>query len=109
MPAPQVSFFTRGQRHPHGDSYIIINQCYVQYIPPSPSPPTSSSSPSLTIPSTHPPSPSTSPQPLPLLLLHGGGLTGALYESTPDLRPGWSHLFSHHRRPIYLLDTIDSC
>src|SRR5262245_51635923 len=30
---------------------------------------------------------------LPLLMWHGGGLTGATYESTPDGREGWLNLF----------------
>ncbi len=29
----------------------------------------------------------------PLLLWHGGGLTGATWESTPDGREGWSQFF----------------
>ena len=29
---------------------------------------------------------------LPVLLVHGGGMTGSNWETTPDGRPGWLHL-----------------
>src|ERR1700753_1865485 len=85
---PRVTFFTPGRQLPHGDSYIIADQCYVQYRPPS-------------IKNQNPP-------PLPILFVHGGGLTGAQWESTPDLRPGWACLASQLGYEVYILDTVDS-
>lgn len=90
MPPPQVSFFTPGTRLAHGDSYIITNQAYVQYIPAARS------------------HSSTSVPRLPILFLHGGGLTGAIYESTPDLRPGWAPRAAAAGHPVYILDAVDS-
>ena len=29
----------------------------------------------------------------PIVLLHGGGMTGAMWEQTPDGRPGWMQHF----------------
>ncbi|WP_218004522.1 hypothetical protein [Microtetraspora niveoalba] len=41
---------------------------------------------------------------LPLLMWHGGGLTGASFETTPDGRPGWQQLFLAGGRDVYLAD-----
>ena len=87
MPPPRVTFFTKGERLPHSSSYIITGQNYVQYIPPR-----SSSSPNST----------------PLLFIHGGGLTGSQWESTPDRRPGWAVLASEAGRHVYIMDGVDS-
>lgn len=89
MTPPRVSFYTRGQRHPHQDSYIIINQCYIQYSPP------------LAQPGKQEPS-------SPIFFIHGGGLTGAQWESTPDLRPGWAVLSAEAGYHTYILDGVDS-
>jgi pimeloyl-ACP methyl ester carboxylesterase len=88
MPPPQVSFFTTGRRLPYDDSYIITDQSYVHFTPPIPHPNTNSR--------------------LPILFIHGGGLTGASWESTPDLRPGWAPLASSSGYAVYVLDTVDS-
>ena len=92
MPRPQTSFHTKGERYNHNDSYIVVNQAYVQYIPP------------VTTSST-----GESPG-LPVLFVHGGGLTGASWEATPDRRPGWALLAirSPYLRPVYLIDAVDS-
>ena len=92
MLRPQTSFLTKGERYNHNDSYIVVNQAYVQYIPP------------VTTPSTD-----GSPG-LPVLFVHGGGLTGASWEATPDRRPGWALLATRppYLRPAYLIDAVDS-
>ncbi len=43
----------------------------------------------------------------PLLLWHGGGMTGATYESTPDGRPGWLSYFLHRGWKTYLCDAVE--
>src|SRR3982074_3953647 len=37
----------------------------------------------------------------PLLMWHGGGLTGATYETTPDGREGWLNYFLRKGRSVY--------
>jgi pimeloyl-ACP methyl ester carboxylesterase len=44
---------------------------------------------------------------LPLLLWHGGGLTGATYESTPDGRDGWLNMFIRYGWDSYLSDAVE--
>jgi pimeloyl-ACP methyl ester carboxylesterase len=87
MPPPRVAFYTNGDHHQYGDSYIIINQNYVQYMPPEHG---------ITTIDT------------PLLFIHGGGLTGSQWESTPDRRPGWAVRASEAGRHVYIMDGIDS-
>ncbi|MFC4049865.1 hypothetical protein ACFOY4_09245 [Actinomadura syzygii] len=41
---------------------------------------------------------------LPLLMWHGGGLTGACFESTPDGRAGWQQRFLASGLDVYLAD-----
>lgn len=94
---PKVSFHTRGRHLPHKDSYIIIDQCYVQYWP--------------AITTNTPASTSTvapAEEPLPILFVHGGGCSGAQWESTPDLRPGWAPLAARRGYEVYSLDTVDN-
>ena len=43
----------------------------------------------------------------PLVLLHGGGLTGACWETTPDGRPGWLHNFLSQGFAVYILDNVE--
>lgn len=86
---PRLSFYTKGQRYPHGDSYIITNQCYIQYRPP------------IALAGKKEPS-------MPIFFIHGGGLTGAQWESTPDLRPGWAVLSAETGYHTYILDGVDS-
>ena len=102
MLPPQTSFYTPGQRLPYNNSYIYINQCYVQRY--SPCLPTSTST-------TFSPSPVSDPQSslgAPILFLHGGGLTGALWDATPDGRPSWAHRAAALGHPVYVLDAVDS-
>lgn len=44
---------------------------------------------------------------LPLLLWHGGGLTGASFETTPDGRPGWLHYFVGQGWDTYNSDAVE--
>jgi pimeloyl-ACP methyl ester carboxylesterase len=43
---------------------------------------------------------------VPLVLIHGGDLTGATYETTPDGRMGWEEFFLRRRRPVYVPDQV---
>ncbi|MCO5064253.1 MAG: alpha/beta fold hydrolase [Rhizobiaceae bacterium] len=45
--------------------------------------------------------------PVPVLLVHGGGLTGACWETTPDGRPGWLHLLLREGFPVYVTDIVE--
>jgi pimeloyl-ACP methyl ester carboxylesterase len=43
----------------------------------------------------------------PLLLVHGGGLTGAQWEDTPDGRPGWLWRFIDAGIAVYVIDNVE--
>ena len=43
----------------------------------------------------------------PLLLWHGGGLTGVIYESTPDGREGWLNMFLCKGWDVYVSDAVE--
>ena len=43
----------------------------------------------------------------PLLMWHGGGLTGATYETTPDGREGWLNLFVRKGWDVYNSDAVE--
>jgi pimeloyl-ACP methyl ester carboxylesterase len=43
----------------------------------------------------------------PLLLWHGGGMTGACYETTPDGREGWQHFFLRRGWATYVSDAVE--
>lgn len=45
--------------------------------------------------------------PFPLLLWHGGGLTGACWESTPDGRPGWQSRFLEAGLDVLVSDAVE--
>jgi pimeloyl-ACP methyl ester carboxylesterase len=40
----------------------------------------------------------------PILLWHGGSLTGAVYETTPDERPGWQSSLLRRGHSVYVVD-----
>lgn len=43
----------------------------------------------------------------PILLVHGGGYTGACWETTPDGRPGWLTFFLRRGAAVSVLDNIE--
>jgi pimeloyl-ACP methyl ester carboxylesterase len=45
--------------------------------------------------------------PVPLLLWHGGGMTGANWETTPDGRPGWQMFFLRAGFDTYVSDAVE--
>jgi pimeloyl-ACP methyl ester carboxylesterase len=47
------------------------------------------------------------PRGLPLVLVHGGGLTGSCWESTPDGRSGWAWHFLRAGHPVYVVDNVE--
>jgi hypothetical protein len=44
---------------------------------------------------------------VPLLMWHGGGLTGATYETTPDGREGWLNMFIGKGWDVYNSDAVE--
>jgi pimeloyl-ACP methyl ester carboxylesterase len=46
-------------------------------------------------------------QEVPVLLVHGGGLTGVCWETTPDGRPGWLTGFLRAGLPVDVLDNME--
>lgn len=94
---PQTSFFTKGKKVEHNGSYIIVDHCYVQYIAPQ-----------LGL-QTQNENCGAGSADLPILFVHGGGLTGSIWEVTPDRRPGWGPLAAREPfcRPVFLLDSVD--
>ncbi|MGP4140331.1 alpha/beta fold hydrolase [Sodalis praecaptivus] len=51
--------------------------------------------------------PATAEQRLPLSFWHGGSLTGAMWETTPDGREGWLHYFLRRGWPVYNVDAVE--
>lgn len=43
----------------------------------------------------------------PLVLIHGGCLTGAMWETTPDGRAGWLELFLRAGYPVHVMDGVE--
>src|SRR4051794_37986807 len=43
----------------------------------------------------------------PLLMWHGGGLTGATWETTPDGRTGWQMFFLRAGHDVYVSDAME--
>jgi pimeloyl-ACP methyl ester carboxylesterase len=43
----------------------------------------------------------------PLVLLHGGGFTGAMWETTPDGRPGWLARFLASGLAVHVVDNVE--
>ncbi|ALM85328.1 alpha/beta fold hydrolase [Bordetella sp. N] len=45
--------------------------------------------------------------PLPIVMLHGGGMTGAMWEQTPDGRQGWVQDFLRRGHAVYVVDNVE--
>lgn len=45
--------------------------------------------------------------PWPLVLMHGGGMTGANWETTPDGRPGWLQQLLEKGWDVYVCDAVE--
>lgn len=43
----------------------------------------------------------------PVVLLHGGGMTGTVWEATPDGRPGWLHLLLARGHEVHVIDNVE--
>lgn len=43
----------------------------------------------------------------PLVLWHGGGMTGAVWETTPDGREGWTNFFVRQGWDVYVCDAVE--
>ena len=43
----------------------------------------------------------------PLLMWHGGGMTGATWETKPDGAPGWQSFFLHAGHDVYVSDAVE--
>lgn len=61
---------------------VIVNQMYVEYMIPG------------------------GPQKLPIVMIHGAGLSGKSYDTTPDGRMGWFEYFARKSHPAYVVDQV---
>lgn len=43
----------------------------------------------------------------PVLLIHGGGMNGSVWETTPDGRKGWLRLLLEAGHPVYVVDMVE--
>jgi len=43
----------------------------------------------------------------PVILVHGGGMHGSTWETTPDGRPGWLNLLIAHGYEVHVLDNVE--
>lgn len=61
---------------------ITVNQMYVEYMVPDGQPK------------------------LPVVMIHGAGLSGKSYDTTPDGRMGWFEYFVRQAHPVYVVDQV---
>lgn len=43
----------------------------------------------------------------PVVLVHGGGMSGSCWETTPDGRPGWLHLLLDRGYEVHVVDNVE--
>nr|WP_309502021.1 alpha/beta fold hydrolase [uncultured Roseovarius sp.] len=43
----------------------------------------------------------------PMVLIHGGGMHGSTWETTPDGRPGWLHLLLDRGHTVHVIDLVE--
>ncbi|QBY01356.1 alpha/beta fold hydrolase [Rhodophyticola sp. CCM32] len=43
----------------------------------------------------------------PVVLIHGGGMSGTCWETTPDGRPGWLHLLLQRGYEVHVVDNVE--
>ena len=43
----------------------------------------------------------------PVVLVHGGGMSGSCWETTPDGRPGWLHLLLQRGYEVHVIDNVE--
>ena len=43
---------------------------------------------------------------VPVVMVHGGGLSGKSFETTPDGRMGWNEYFVRQGHPVYNADQV---
>jgi pimeloyl-ACP methyl ester carboxylesterase len=82
---PRQVAFTRSavfEHNPNGQYYV--EQAYVQYFIPE-----------------------QLVSDCPIVLLHGGGFTGAMWEATPDGRPGWLQDLLRSGFAVYVVDNVE--
>lgn len=83
--APYTVNFTRSASYPVDPrGHFAVEHGYVQYYVPEP----------------------RLPGP-PVLLVHGGGMSGSCWETTPDGRPGWLNLLLERGYEVHLLDNME--
>lgn len=76
----EQSFVELGSRRPA--DRVTVNQMYVEYMVPDGAPKT------------------------PVVMVHGAGLSGHSFDTTPDGRMGWYEYFVRHAYPAYVVDQV---